>query len=408
MNAWYRLSLPSRASAMIFLITVALADLSAVAIRFSFGFLIEADGRRLAYGPIIGSSVFFCFVAAAAIGYVRCLRYPHPGSAYESLLTKTPWRPDRRLPLGPWHPVIQDVVSVGFVCVVAMAQLVMFRMLAGPDSLQRQHLPVAFDLLFVIVPVLISVTYVMSWTLCGFGAMYSDWNGAFLWPSLMVGGSCNLLKAGCVEAYVFVLGASVLTGVVLVVMRMKRLLVELPERHLRRQQLGTPVEDLAAVVKYLAPSAPKQATSAFVNRSRQEAVLIGCVVGLWFALFPDGMEKLAFAAALIGITALVRGLCYVGRIQSHLGLLARWGTQQWIVPSYDRCWVPSVLMATSAGVLLLPALAMSSVLAGLMASLAMGISSFIGLASGPDFERWSLTAACAYDVRRSSHQVQRR
>lgn len=410
MSDWYRLGLPERAFFLLTLGGVAVLDFTVAGVWLALGRWLEADSLIVSYVPFLGMAVFGCLLMAGFLGLYRVGRYPGCGSQYEAMLLQTPWKPGKRLPFGPWHPMLHDAVPLAVLAIAILLQWGLVRVVLGShfDSVTEGF---EFRELFsgtgiVLIPVALAITFLGSWLVGGCLSLWREFKGAVLWLLLVAGAIVKTWSIRADELAVLMLVATVVVGGMLVVRRMNRLLADLPERGLKQDSGGSKVQ-VAAEIRFVAPKARAQEMLGIVSQSWPRALLIGAIVAVWVSVFPDGAERYWVTVGVVGVFALARMLIYTATIQSHLGILARWGTRKWIVPQYDRCWLPFFWMLVTALCGIAVAMVVPESIADEVCSFTVGVAVFIGCRSGADFEHWSLTAPCVYGLSRSGGQRRR-
>ncbi|APZ91253.1 hypothetical protein [Fuerstiella marisgermanici] len=402
MNRWYRQSLPGRAGAYLLLTIVLLTDVFAVISWFTWGHGLEASDQYLCWLPFVGFNVGLCVIAGMIVAGYRLQGFPDrtASTSFHSWLAATPWQPSSRTPFGPWHPVWLDVVPFSILGVVAATQAAVL----CPSLVAARDQAMAWSdaLIVTVVPAALApaVVFLFTWTICAYGILCSRWNWSIFLPALWMGILIHVGKLTSAEIAFSTLGVSLVGLMVVSWRRMQLELTKVPEFHTALSDVAPKPRRTSTTYAALSPAPQNPQFAAGLHGLRPKAFAAGLLLFVWVALLPWGsgsVNYLTVALALF-ILAVFRMAAYGEILTSHLGLVARWSTRQFIVPSYDRVWIPSVVMIVAglATYGLVPLGVLPPTLGG---ALSIAVPVVIGLAMGPDYTTWSLTAPCRYSKR---------
>lgn len=408
MNRWYRQSLPPKSMMLALLVLFLIADLVGMGAWLAWGQLIERNARFLIWVPFVGFGVVACAIAGLIFAGFRLQRYPDRTGTkdFHSWLASTPWQPSKRTPFGPWHPVWLDVIPLSILGVVAGAHAAVLCPALATSKGQAMVWPDA--LLNVIIPAALApaAMFFFGWTAGAYGFQWSRWNWSVYLPLLWLGVFIHIWRLTSLELAFPILGVSCLGLMFVTWRRMQLELTKVPEFHTALSDVAPKPRRTSTTYGALSPAPQDPQFAAGLQSLRPKAFAAGLLLFVWLTLLPWGsgsVNYLTVALALF-ILAVFRMAAYGEILTSHLGLLARWSTRQFIVPSYDRVWIPSVVMIV-AGLATYGLVPLGVLPATLGGALSIAVPVVIGLAMGPDYTTWSLTAPCRYSRRQ---QQQRR
>jgi hypothetical protein len=152
----------------------------------------------------------------------------------------------------------------------------------------------------------------------------------------------------------------------------------------RRKIVGFPLAQLGPQVDYAAISVG-------------ESLLLAWLAAAWLyaavSRSPNAEERVTvaytLAQAVVLVAALVRLIVYCSEFRPPLTLAGRLATRRWLIPGYDRVWLP--MACALAVILAINFLFFEGVRQYELAPLALGLSLSILLAMPPRLSDWALT-----------------
>jgi len=406
MNRWYRQSLPPGTFVYALLIAVLVTDLIAAAAWLAWGHGLEWSESFVLLFPSMLFNVLFCAIAGGCIALYRSQRFPEPwlNKHFHSWLASTPWTPSTRTPFGPWHPVVLDVIPLGLLGLIAAAHAAVL----VPALIATQHPPADWleVLLTVILPAALTpaVAFFLFWTFCAYFSVCGRWNWSVYALALWVGVLFHIERYASLSVALASLAASLVVIMVASWRRMAFELTQLPTTHLASSNKPAKPRQTATTYAALSPSPQLTVNAAGLAYLRAKAIAAGLLVFVWLTIHQWDPVAVLFFPIVLFVLCLARMVVYGEKCVSHLGLIARWSTRQFIVPAYDRVFIPSVVMIV-AGLAILGLVQLGVLPVTLGGALSIAVPVVIGLAMGPDYTTWSLTAPCRYSRRQ---QQQRR
>ena len=408
MNRWYRQSLPPKSFWSVFLALLLGADLLGIGAWLAWGRWIDPSERFRVWVPFVGFGVVLCGAVAGFLAVRRINCYPNlsTNKDFHSWLAATPWQSSKRTPFGPWHPVVQDVIPLGFLGIVAAfhAAFLSPSHAASIDlALNWSEAMLRAVGVAVVVP---TVAFLAAWTVSAYGCIWRRWNWSLYLPTLWLGILIHLVRLTSLELVLTASGISFAMLLVLSWRRMNFELTQVPEFHTAISDAPPQQRRTSTAFAALSPSTEDPTLARGLQYLRPRTFAVGLLLFVWLTLptwISDPLTYFTLGMSFF-VLAVGRTTPYGEKLTSHLGLLARWSTRQCIIPSYDRVWIPSILMfATGLAFCGLVAFGVLPPALGFASSIAVPI--VMGLTLGPDYTTWSLTAPCRYNKR---NQAQRR
>lgn len=395
MNRWYRQTFPHAFLAYTYFAVILLADVAGLLAWWTWGQRISDPFRFELLNPFLMIGVISGAPAAVALAIYKAHRFPGSGSDHSEWLATTPWQSNNRAPFGPWHPVLSDVLPLTILAIVGAVHGIIAswclpeipdRILGGGAGVWQ----VAFAA--GAVPI---VTYLVAWTLCGYVQVVGNWNWSAYTP-ILTAGTCILLTNSGYPTVALVIGISAaVAATALVWQRMHFVLRQLPSRHLTDRDVPAAPRKSSDSINGVYPYAVKSPVIQWLEQHRPHAFAYGLLVfvyaSAWLATIPWDRAGLLLLPFAVAIMAFARAVAYTERHASHLGLRARWATRTFVVREYDRVWIPSLWMLVAAAASTMAGY-FEVIPPGLTAAFCISSAVVIGMASGPDFERWALTA----------------
>lgn len=330
------------------------------------------------------------WILAGAAGcyavYRLCRFHPACSSGYASWLKMSPWTAAQPLPLGPVHPVWQDVAVVG--------------VLAALAHWHAQIDPLIPVVVFCLV-YLAGMTLLLAFT--GQGQICVVL--AFIWPTLILPRLKGLPMAGLVVALAVVVAYGYQRSLrmfpwkraVTAGQSMWQIQIKLDQTGPVAQgsNAGWPFQPLSPGIAYR----PVSARAAFVS-----ALLIGwwtycAIVGLQVPPLAEGIPVLALFAALLRLIRYCTGLT------PPFNLLGRISSGRLIIPGFDRVFVVPLLVSAMAiiGAACVPT---SSSWYPETEAVILAVLLFVLLAGGPRLQSWRLTGHHRYSPPRATCSTQ--
>ena len=404
---WYLQSLPPKRFMIAFAALVSAVGVAGVLVWLTLARSISPHEAELtlahrALSPFLLAELMLSVVGAIFLGMCRAARIPHSRSDYADWLGRTPWTASQRLPFGPWQPVRVDLIPLGTLGAVsaAFAGMMYFSMFR---TLYQTHQDiVAVMLAAFAVP---AIAFLLTWIGCCY-RLCLRWEWSIFAPVSMIGLLIQTARYAHPVAALVAAGVLLVLGIIAVWRKQRRMLGELPSDGLAKNE-STGIRDSSPIYQFLSPIQKKPWLIEMRDRYRTRTIAIGVMVWAWadftfqFDPYWKDLELMAGLIQLLGVfivggTTLV---ACIGRLQSHLGVSARWATGQWIVPQYDRVWIPLLSIVLLWGSVMVSGyVAEVSNLTTLPFTLAA--AAMIGMTTGPDYERWSLTAPVSHLVKR--------
>jgi len=399
MNRWYRQVMPRRSHVLLFALLLILLDSTTGAIWLAWGkWLIEAQGTGVVRVMLHASQVL-CGMAVLLVALRRVHQFPPANPSYTQWLATTPWASHQRLPFGPWQPVIQDTIPLGVLGVISAFHGV-FTFRLPPDrvvSLSASAFSPEWWWLLCVAVLLPALVFFGVWVIAGFCAVMPHWKRSAFVLLFVIGVVIHLgIRLGLPEATA-VAAVCAVVGFVLVYKKMQRMVRTLPQvmnetQHVKIEGKMVPAFEM------LSPRPYRNRVIRLLENTRPRALEFCLLLFVWLTLPPWEGEFVLFAGAFACGLSLARVAVYAGRTSSHLGLLSRWHSRRFIVPQYDRVWLPSLAMVFVASVPVL--LAITNMISPQLAGpLAVVLPILVGWICGPDYEQWSLTAPVEYLLR---------
>lgn len=391
MNRWFRQSFPPRSFTYIFFGTILFADLLAAAVC---GFNSQVLGRADAVGlsmPFLVVSTGIGSVAAGILAICRAERFPAYRKDYYDWLATTPWQASSKTPFGPWHPVLRDVLPLSLFAAIGLIHgAVMFWAMSWQAGVQDlwAHQMQGMAVFLAVAPFLV---FIFMWTGKGYVAVTRQWNWSVYLPLLTLGLLIHLgLRVSAVAA---IATAAILFPIatILIWRRMQTVLMGVPSMHLNSRDQPLPNRLGASLFRVLPPSCNPSIGVQWLQKYRQRTPAIALLLVVWLSLFPWRPPELMFVFFAVLLLSFSRLIAYTGCRWPHASIAARWATRRLIVAKYDRVYVPTFLMLFFG--FAFPTLAVLNVIstsAGAVWGIVVPV--VIGMASGPDFRQWSLTA----------------
>jgi hypothetical protein len=333
--------------------------------------LVPVDVTSYSESPpeVSNLRVLLLLAAAGFYGISRVTRF-HPASnaGYAEWLKASPWAAGRPLPLGPVHPVWQDGIILGALTVL---------------SVWRAHLPPLLVVGVFAISYLGSMTVILVFTRTWKAALYLG----FLWPSLFLPGTSEMVRAGLWVAIAFViyqgqrhcLQAFPWKGV-------KRLSGSVLNIEIQPAGLFRGMESIGWPTSVLSPKADTRAVSA------RTALSLSALFGWWtFCLFETlGLEAIPELALILAVTLAVTrlGIYWLG-ITTPFNIWGRIMHGRLLLPGFDQIFVTpcATLVVGAAGALAIRlsghgAVATAVVVAGIWVVVFLG---------PPQLRKWALT-----------------
>jgi len=396
MNRWYRQVMPRRSHVLLFALLLILLDSTTGAIWLAWGkWLIEAEATDVVRIMLYASHVL-CGMATLLFALSRVHQFPLANPSYKQWLATTPWSSHQRLPFGPWQPVIQDIIPLGVLGVICALHGV-FTFSLPPDrvvSLSVSALSPEWWWLMCVSVLLPALVFCGVWAIAGFCTVMPHWKHSASVLLFVIGVVIHLgIRLGLPEATAVAVVCAVV-GFVLVYRKMQRMMRTLPQV-MNETQLVKIDGKLAPAFEMLSPRPYRNRVIAILEDTRPRALEFCLLLFVWLALPPWELKFVVIVGTIVCVLSLARIAVFADRTSSHLGLLARWHSGRFIVPEYDRVWLPSLAMnfVWSVPVLLAIADMLSPQLAG---PLALVAPILVGWICGPDSEQWFLTAPVEY------------
>lgn len=397
MNRWYRQSLPPSFLNWGYFSVLLLIDLAGLFVWYMWGQSVTGPSRYRIMFPFAMVGAGLGIPTAALIAVCRIERFPGYRSDHYEWLATTPWHADNRTPFGPWHPVLTDAIPLAILSIFGMAHGMLLTCCLA-ESFDRASQTVLTSGLAPIA------MFFVVWTVGGYVRVCWRWSWSVYSVLLTFGLLIMLAKyVNLLAAFAAGLLAS-LVAIFLVWRRMKSVLVQLPSRHLTDRDEPPFPRKSSFSIDGAYPYSVKSPMIEWLEVNRPRAFAYGLLSFVWVSFLPAGREFMIMVPFGVSLLALIRVIAFTERRASHLGLLARWATKRFIVPEFDRVWIPSLWMLLTA--VLLAAVGYLDLLPpNLVVALSIGTSVFIALTSGPNFDHWALTAP--YRMNRRAN-VQRR
>lgn len=390
---WYRQSLPGREVLIIVAVIVLAFDLAAWLIFLLGKEVVDPALMHMIYRPFLALIAVTNLVLPCGLAMFRLARFPDPPSSdYAKWLAQTPWTSDQRTPIGPWHPVQEDVLTLAVLSALALLRSSPLLLMPGSSTAVGIEAWQIVLLLGFSQPVL----FVLCWAFCAFATVGRRWD----WSTYVA-----LLITGII-GHLFVLlptvamAATALVLIALPFIVYRRMSFELAT--LQQDMLGDPEPDppkRAAVYEVLSPEAHSGWMQKFLDRYRPRAFAIGCLCLILFTTVP-GQALTPLVAPFVLMAPLVRVAVVKSRYNSHLGLLARYRLKRWIVPDHDRIWLP-VIWSVVALVACVPIVLVSLLFRwpyGFAPALMISAVVTSCLRTGPNIPSWTLTAPVSISI----------
>ena len=342
------------------------------------------------------ANIRFVILGAAALVYAvfRLFRF-HPACnpAYSAWMERSPWTPDKPLPVGPVHLVWQDAIVVG-----SLAALTHWHAHGNP----------------VIPLIAFGMTY-----LCGLNlllAITRRWTSClvlgFLWPTLLLPQAKGWPRAAVIAAIIFVLfhglRASLRAFPHGFFKTSANPLGQRPSSILQLQlDVRIPVLSSASFDTsskavgwpYLALS-PKAEIPSVTTRT---SFWIGLLIAWWtycLSAFFEGPVAPGFVMFVGIVLAGLRLLVYCKNVTTPFNIWGRFATGRLLIPGFDRIFVTPlgvIILGTLGGALMRRMGEESQATTG---ACIIGLLWFVLLASGPTLRNWLLTGQHRYSAPR--------
>jgi hypothetical protein len=334
----------------------------------------DVDTRELA---LLAHSPRDVWLAAALVFYgaFRVLaRHPSYRPAYAEWLARTPWHGQLALPLGPVHLMPQD----GLILLAAW-------LISRHDSRLDFHCVAAL----LMLPFLFGLVVALRAT----GATAHAYLLAYGLAAAVCAGIPSpastplLIPLYCLGWHGLTISLRGLAAGV--PSRLRQALrslgmVKRSELPVTRNTIGFPLAQIGPRFDYPAISP-------------RESLLISWLIAAWvYALSsrvpnPVDRAEIAYTLAQAGVivAALVRVKIYCSEYRPPITLAGRLATRRWIIPGYDRVWLPLVFAAVA--ILPLNLLAIMGVREFEFGPLALGLGFSISLGMPPRLGDWALT-----------------
>lgn len=393
MTRWYRQN-SLRWSVFACLAAMALiADLLGVAAWAAWGRTLSNDVAAQILLPFLMFGGAFSIVLAPVIAVLRLQRYPGHGD-YRQWLATTPWQASSRAPFGPWHPVLRDIIPLALLTVIPLGHTYLYQSLGGAVRASLLLQEIGLNLL-VVVALAPTVCFLLVWEIGGYLTVMAKWEWSVYVPLMVTGVLWHAINLVSIRMMMLLVALSFAVGTVLVWKRMSLVLRQLPETNLSGKTAGRPKRKRSETFEMLSPQFEPTASIRVLEKYRPRTIAIGVLMFVWLTIIPWDQAALLLIPIPAAVHAFFRAAMYCERQDSNLGLLARFATRRFIVPDFDRVWLPSlfmVLVGTALGLI---------TYAGLLpissgAAISIVVPTMIGLLMGPNYTEWSLTSATRY------------
>lgn len=345
-------------------------------IRFRLG---PTDAETLDQSQADDVSNMPLVAAAVIFALYRLFRF-HPAANryYAAWLRQTPWTPDKPLPLGPVHPVWQDVAVLAVLGAIAMWH-----------AHRSPLMPAAAFGITCLTVMTIVLGFTRVWS--AFVAL------GFLWPALMLCPVADWRLAALFSLITLVVawgndrclrdfrrwGAPEVQNLNAVARGRSDLNIEI-----RIEGFGLDLAHLGWPYTMLSPKFRRRSISW------RASFWLGTVLAWWVycilvATDADPKPMLPLSCAMIG--AAVRVVIYCSNVAPNTNIWGRIASGRIILPGFDRVFL-TPLAAVLAGIAAGGFIPDAGVCHPMVEAISLGLILFILLAGGPGLEGWLLTA----------------
>ena len=398
MKRWYKQSFPPRIFTYVFFGAILLADLMAIGVSGFWSRLIGFDDGIQVAVPLLILGSGLGTVAAGILAVCRIERFPAYRKDYYEWLATTPWQASEKTPFGPWYPMLRDIIPLSLFSVVgAVHSTLMIWAMSW-----RFNDPAPFTdrisdmaMLTAAAPF---VVFILVWALGGYLAVFRQWDWSVFVPLLTIGLLIHLAFNASTVVSVSAAVAVFVLATVTIWRQMKIVLDDIPSRHLTSRDEPPAARLSTSSFTILSPSDHPSLIMKWLQKYRTRAFAFATLLTVWLSLFPWFRHELWAVPLSAVILCLVRLVAFMEYRDSHLTLAARWATGRWFVPEFERVYVPSLLMLLSSfGFAYLGFQGFIPVVAGAVGGIVVPV--LIGMLSGPDHEKWALTAPLRHTKR---------
>lgn len=403
MNDWYRRSMPNRRVTLFFFALVVGIDVCCLGLYLAL---------RSAYGPAAASnsahifpmiSGIICLGASAILGIMRAERFPALKTEHADFLAGSPWTQATRTPFGPWRPVIYDVPVQTLLGLLTALHLGGSLWLTAP---QLQEVQSALPYLIALLTILPTVFFFGGWATLGYIKVLPDWRRAVAVPLLVFGIWLHFAFYGTPIVFITFGALMVILGCVSVFYRMKSVLGLIPQR-VQSVTDPDPRTRVPNSTRQLLPTGAESQATQILDGISKDPILCSVTLGTWVAIADWQPEMLGFVTVGTLTFCLLFACVHAELCSTHLGVAGRWARKKFIIPEYDRAFLPIIwTMLVALG------LPLAGYLLGLNSRLCAGATAAISLyvcdATRVDIADWSLTSPARFarraEQRRQSNQ----